>query len=111
MIARVGLSDLVVEPSVRVLRVDSKPGELISTTDEVEFYSPSVNGEIEGLEEAWQSCVRSDSLGIVSLAVASAMPKDFPGSRFFCQPGTGEKDLPNRNEKGHIVSVTRLIFC
>ena len=105
----IGIDRVTIEPSGIVLRVDSFPGEVCQNIGGVVIYSPSTTGDIVGLDEAYKMCKESNKLGIVSLAVANALEANGTGLDCFVRPGTGPDDEAIRNEKGHIVCVTRFI--
>jgi len=91
--------DYVELPSQGVARVNSTPGK-VSYRDLVPVYEADVVGEVIDLPEP-----KTNTRYIVSGMVGSAIK----GTRDdILVPGTGPEDSAIRNEKGHIVAVTRL---
>ena len=113
VVTTTGESTLSIEPSGLVLRVESNRGELSLIREGVVIYSPSRSGEVIGLDEAYKMCKEEEKLGIVSLAVANALEANAAGELedfgYFVRPGTGPDDEAIRDERGHIVCVTRFI--
>ena len=92
---------LTIPPSGTEARVDSVSGVLRETVDSgIPIYEAPTWGEVEGLPDP-----ESGKIFIVSGLVAS---RSF-GRKDVVSPGTGPKDGVIRNEKGHVVAVTRLI--
>ena len=98
-----GGEDTVIPPSGQVARVTSTPGSL-ATVDglPVPVASPTTFGEVEGLPAPVEGTFYIVS-GMVGAALAGR------GRTDVLMPGTGPADNAVRNEKGHIVAVTRLI--
>jgi len=92
--------DQVIQPSGEIARVAQSPGEEIDTVNGIPAYSAPVTGAVEGLGEP-----QNDTIYIVSgMVLAHCQNRtDVYG------PGTGPQDGAIRNERGHIVAVTRLI--
>ena len=91
--------DVIVPPSGTVARVGSTPG----TFGEVEgipvpVAAPDTFGEVEGLPEAVPG----------TIYLVSAMVGGRVSRPDVFTPGTGPQDGAIRNEKGHIVAVTRI---
>ena len=84
-------------PSSGVARVASKPGVHLSGV----FWAGTSYGEVEGLPEP-----KTDTIYIVSGLVAGRVGSSRDD---VFSPGTGPNDGAERNEKGHITGVTRLI--
>jgi len=93
--------DYVVEPSGTVARVSSTPGPLSRVPGiPVPVAAPDQVGSVTGLPRR-----RMDTVLIVSGFVGAALK----GKRDdILVPGTGPGDGAIRNERGHIVAVTRL---
>jgi len=91
-------NDLTIAPSGTVARVDTVPGTEVGLAH-VPIYSATSFGEVVGLPES-----QPDTLYIVSSLVAGRVQRPDVVS-----PGTGPNDNAVRNDKGHIVAVTRLI--
>ncbi len=92
-------TDSVIAPSGTVARVTATPAEQEGILNGVPLYGVAVFGEVEDLPEPAE-----DTTYIVSGLV---------GGRIVCRddvvvPGTGPKDGAIRNDKGHIIAVTRL---
>lgn len=92
-------SELVIPPSGQVARVEARPGDRIGDLDGVACYGPSLYGQVTGLPDRVEGTVY-----IVSGMVAEQVRRGDVYS-----PGTGPNDGAIRNDKGHIVAVTRLI--
>ena len=92
--------DQVIQPSGEVARVSQTPGEEIGAVNGIPVYSAPVTGAVEGLPQP-----QDDTVYIVSGMVLAHCQ----GREDVFGPGTGPKDGAVRNEKGHIVAVTRLI--
>ena len=105
--------DVTIPPSGTVARVTSTPGEVtmeaVSAVEADGCFScfsfdvagPTVFGAVEGLPPP------SPGKGyIVSALVGAALAGSRPD---VFMPGTGPADGAVRNEKGHIVAVTRLV--
>jgi hypothetical protein len=89
-------------PSGEIARVSSTPGILMTVPGiPVPVASPTVFGEVTGLPAPQKGV-----FFLVSGMVGAALR----GSRTdVLMPGTGPADGAIRNDKGHIVAVTRLI--
>lgn len=95
--------DHTIAPSGQVARVSSTPGTLAVVPGvPVPVATPTVFGEVTGLPNAVDGTVF-----IVSAIVGSALVGKGRSDVFL--PGTGPNDGAIRNEKGHIVAVTRLV--
>ena len=93
-------SDTVLTPSGTVARVTSTPGtEGTIESLPVPVMTADAFGEVIDLPEAEEG-----TFFVVSGMVGSALS----GRPDVLVPGTGPKDGAIRNEKGHIVAVTRL---
>ena len=94
--------DTVLSPSGTVARVTSTPGALESVPGvPVPIAGAQTFGGVEGLPAPVEG-----TLLIVSAMVLSALR----GTRSdVVGPGTGPNDGAVRNDKGHIVAVTRLV--
>ena len=92
--------DIVIQPSGEVARVAQTQGMELTPVNGVPVYSAPEVGAVEGLGEP-----QEDTMYIVSgMVLAHCQNRtDVFG------PGTGPNDGAVRNEKGHIVAVTRLI--
>jgi hypothetical protein len=91
--------DEVVEPSGTVARVSATPGALeVIEGLPVPLARPDVFGDVEGLPPPEEGVAY-----IVSAMVGAhvSRPDVFT-------PGTGPKDGAIRNDKGHVIAVTRL---
>lgn len=98
-----GGEDTTVPPSGGVARVASTPGTLAAVDGlPVPVASPTTFGEVTGLPAPVEGV-----FFIVSAMVGSALTGK--GRTDVLMPGTGPADNAVRNEKGHIVAVTRLI--
>ncbi len=95
-----GGDDIVVAPSGTIARVSTTPGEKIKTLNGVPLYAATSFGEIESLPAP-----QAGTIYIVSGLVAGQVS----GRDDVVAPGTGPQDGAVRNEKGHIVAVTRLV--
>lgn len=97
--------ETVLDPSGVVARVLPGVASVLLATEgfPVPIYTREILGSVSGLPEPAPGV-----LYVVSLAVATALA----GSRKdVLRPGTGPNDDPVRDEKGHIVGVTRLIMA
>lgn len=81
-------------------RVAQTPGTEIGCANGVPIYSSHVWGDVVGLPPPCD-----DTLYVVSSLVLSRVS----GRDDVVAPGTGPNDGAVRNEKGHIVAVTRLV--
>ena len=96
-------TDTVINPSGTVARVSATPGMLGYVGGvPVPVARPDIYGNVEGLPKAQQGTIY-----IVSAMVGQHI-KNRPDVLL---PGTGPQDGAIRNEKGHIVAVTRLKEC
>jgi hypothetical protein len=94
-------AEIVIPASGTVARVATTPGTLTSIEGcPVPVATPTVFGAVEGLPAPTEG-----TLFIVSALVAGRCA----GRPDVVSPGTGPNDGAVRNEKGHIVAVTRLI--
>ncbi len=95
-------TDTVIPPSGTVARVTSTPGALETLPGcPVPVAGCQTFGGVEGLPPATEG-----TLVLVSGMVLTALA----GSRSDCVgPGTGPNDGAVRNDRGHIVAVTRLV--
>ena len=89
-----------IPPSGVVARVASIPGELIFPPVDLPLYTAPTFGEVEGLPAP-----EAHTIYLVSGMVAARCI----GRADVFSPGTGPADGAIRNDKGHIVAVTRLI--
>ena len=95
-------TDTVIPPSGTVARVSSTPGALETVAGvPVPVAGCQTFGGVEGLPEPTPG-----TMVIVSALVLSALRGSRPD---VIGPGTGPNDAAVRNEKGHIVAVTRLV--
>lgn len=95
--------DTVIPASGTVARVASTPGTLGEVTGiPVPVASPTVFGAVDGLPAPVEGVFL-----LVSAMVGSALAGR--GRTDVLMPGTGPADNAVRNDKGHIVAVTRLI--
>lgn len=92
--------ELTIPASGEIARVSTNSGVNVGELNGVALYSATSFGEIEGLPAP-----QKDTVYIVSGLVGSQVE----GRDDVVVPGTGPQDEPVRNEKGHIVAVTRLI--
>lgn len=93
-------TDTVIPPSGTIARVSSTPGEERAIAGfPVPVVGPDSFGEVVGLPEESIPGV----FYIVSAVVGARVSRPD-----VLTPGTGPKDGPIRNEKGHVVAVTRL---
>ncbi len=76
------------------------PGEQVETINGVPVYSAPVVGRVEGLPEPQEGTI---------YIVSGMVLAHCQGRTDVFGPGTGPKDGAIRNEKGHIIAVTRLI--
>lgn len=97
--------DTVVEPSGTIARVATVPGEDTGTVvGGVPVHAADRPGEVTGLPDP-----QEDTIVIVSGLVGAALAADGHKCRSdIVVPGTGPADGAIRNERGHIVAVTRL---
>jgi hypothetical protein len=94
-----------IPPSGTVARVSAIPGELVVMDGcPVPIARPTVFGEVTGLPEP-DNRFGTVRLFIVSALVASACK----GRGDVVSPGTGPGDGCIRDERGHVVAVTRLV--
>ena len=100
--------ETVIPPSGTVARVSSTPGVKLMPYHghgyadcPVPVYGPSSVGEVEGLPAP-----APGTLYIVSALVLAACGYERPD---VVGPGTGPNDGAIRNDKGHVVAVTRLV--
>lgn len=94
--------DTVIPPSGTVARVSSTPGALETVAGiPVPVAGVQTFGGVEGLPAPAEG-----TLYIVSALVLSALRGSRPD---VVGPGTGPNDGAVRNERGHIVAVTRLV--
>jgi len=90
-----------IEPSGSIARVGSEPGSKLPLSGlPCAAYTAPTWGTVEGLPAP-----KPDTIYIVSGLVAGRLS----GRPDVFSPGTGPRDGALRNEKGHIVGVTRLI--
>ena len=95
-------TDTTIAPSGTVARVATIPGEPTGRiVGGVLVFGPDQVGEVTGLPEPIEGTVF-----IVSGFVAAALAGSGRGDVF--APGTGPADGAVRNERGHVVAVTRL---
>jgi len=95
-------TDTVLAPSGTVARVSSTPGALETVPGvPVPVAGVQTFGGIEGLPEPVPG-----TLFVVSAMVLAALRGSRPD---VVGPGTGPNDGAVRNEKGHVVAVTRLV--
>ena len=87
-------------PSTGLARVKSESGEKLEERGCISLYAAPNWGEVEGLPAP-----ASGMIYIVSALVAGKCG----GREDVFSPGTGPSDGAVRNEKGHIVAVTRLV--
>ena len=100
IVLRGSAGDLTVEPSGTVARVSTVAGTVADRDGfPVPVASPTQFGEVEGVPAAEEG-----TAFIVSALVAGRVSR----ADVFA-PGTGPQDGAIRNDKGHIVAVTRLI--
>ena len=93
-------SDTVLTPSGTVARVTSTPGTETTVKGlDIPVMTADAFGEVIDLPEA-----EAGTFFIVSGMVGAAIS----GRSDVLVPGTGPKDGAVRNEKGHIIAVTRL---
>lgn len=96
-------TDHTIAPSEQVARVSSTPGTLSSVPGiPVPVATATVFGEVSGLPDPIEG-----SVFIVSALVGGALVGK--GRSDVLLPGTGPNDGAVRNDKGHIVAVTRLV--
>jgi hypothetical protein len=94
--------DTIVPPSGTVARVSSTPGALEMVEGlPVPVAGMQTFGGVEGLPEPTPG-----TMFIVSALVLSALRGSRPD---VVGPGTGPNDGAIRNEKGHVIAVTRLV--
>ena len=102
--------DQIIEKSGLLARVDETPSDLHHMEGlHVPFATPPVVGEVycEDAETKERSCFpapESGTIFLVSRAVAEVMKRND-----VFRSGTGPGDHPIRNEKRHIVAVTRIV--
>lgn len=103
--------DVTIQPAGTVARVTSTPGAVFAsafhTAEGGAFQfpvaAPTTFGAVEGLPDPTPG-----TMFIVSALVGSALK----GARSdVVMPGTGPNDGAVRNDKGHIVAVTRLVLA
>lgn len=95
-------TDTVIPPSGTVARVSSTPGPLETVAGvPVPVAGMQTFGGVEGLPEPV-----TGTMFIVSAMVLAALRGSRPD---VAGPGTGPNDGAVRNERGHIVAVTRLV--
>lgn len=91
--------DTVIPPSGTVARVGTLPGALQDLGLPVPVASPDATGEVTGVPDPTPG---------VFLIVSGFVGQALAGRQDILVPGTSPADGPVRNEKGHIVAVTRL---
>ena len=93
--------DTVIEPSGTIARVSNAPSLKFEQIEgiSVPVFAPDEMGEVENLPEP-----EDETFYLVSGMVGAACM----GRDDVLVPGTGPQDGAIRNEKGHIVAVTRL---
>jgi hypothetical protein len=95
-------TDTIVPPSGTVARVSSTPGALETVAGiPVPVAGMQTFGGVEGLPAPAEG-----TMFIVSAMVLAALRGSRPD---VVGPGTGPNDGAVRNEKGHVVAVTRLV--
>jgi hypothetical protein len=95
-------TDTVIPPSGTVARVSSTPGPLETVAGvPVPVAGMQTFGGVEGLP-----VTTPGTMFIVSALVLSALRGSRPD---VVGPGTGPNDGTVRNEKGHVIAVTRLV--
>jgi hypothetical protein len=95
-------TDTVLAPSGTVARVSSTPGALETVEGcPVPVAGMQVFGGVEGLPEPTPG-----TMFVVSAMVLAALRGSRPD---VVGPGTGPNDNAVRNDKGHVVAVTRLV--
>jgi hypothetical protein len=95
-------ADTVIPPSGTVARVSSTPGALEAVAGiPVPVAGAQTFGGVEGLPEPTPG-----TMFIVSALVLSALRGSRPD---VVGPGTGPNDGAVRNDRGHIIAVTRLV--
>lgn len=94
--------DIIFEPSGHVARVATKASASYCLIGGVPVHNPDEPGAVSGLPEPTEGAFL-----IVSALVGAALKGR--RSDLVC-PGTGPEDGALRNDKGHIVAVTRLKF-
>ena len=93
--------EVVLPPSGTVARVTASPGPVKAVEGfPVPCHAPDTFGAVEGLPAPVEG-----TFYVVSALVGAAAPRSD-----VLTPGTGPNDNPIRNEKGHVVAVTRLKF-
>lgn len=96
-------TDTVLPPSGTVARVSASPGAVEDRAGfPVPLAQPDTFGAVQGLPDAVEGTIY-----IVSAMVGSQVGSHVTRTDVFTL-GTGPKDGAVRNEKGHIVAVTRL---
>lgn len=92
-------ADTIVPPSGTVARVTATPGAVENVSGiPVPVGRPDIFGDVEGLPEPQEG----------TIYLVSAMVGGRVARRDVFTPGTGPKDEAVRNDKGHVVAVTRI---
>jgi hypothetical protein len=91
--------DTIVAPSGTVARVSTTPGAQVGELNGIPLFSNTTFGAVEGLPAP-----AADTIYIVSGLVGGRVS----GRDDVVVPGTGPQDGAVRNDKGHIIAVTRL---
>jgi hypothetical protein len=94
-----GDTQVTIQPSGTVARVSTLTGSKLESDLLVELWSSSTLGEVVDLPSPEEGVIL-----LVSSLVAGAAKREDVYS-----PGTGPNDGAVRNEKGHVVGVTRLV--
>ena len=91
-------------PSEGFAKVDNSPGTLALFTEcngiMIPIHNRDQKGEVTGLPEPQEGV----------FLIVSAMVGEASDREDLLVPGTGPKDETVRNEKGHVVAITRLKF-
>ena len=94
-----GVSQVTIPPSGTVARVSTVAGSKLESSLSVELWSASTLAEVVDLPPPEEGVI----LLVSSLVAGAAKRADV------YSPGTGPNDGAVRNEKGHVVGVTRLV--
>lgn len=94
-----GEAQVTIQPSGQVARVSTVAGSKLESCLPVELWSSSTLGAVVDLPSPEEGVIL-----LVSSLVAGAAKREDVYS-----PGTGPNDGAVRNEKGHVVGVTRLV--
>ncbi len=95
-------TDTTIAPSGTVARVGTTPGAQVGELNGIPLFSNTTFGEIEGLPAPAEGTIYIVS-GLVGGRVS--------GRDDVVVPGTGPQDGAIRNDKGHIIAVTRLTMA